>query len=162
MLKRQVVGDIRGQRGRRCGRRRMSGVARRSRSWRRGNCVRRSGSGIRFAAEVSAFFVIPRGFVVAARRRVKSRVQAVFREFETLFNDESRVGVVDEIFLGDPVVLDRITDQAAKESYVSAGANLYKEVGSRGGARESGINRNQFGVAVALRLHRPLETTGMV
>jgi hypothetical protein len=126
------------------------------------SCVRRSVSGVRFAAEVSTLFVIPCGFIVAARRRVKSRVQAVLGKFETFLNDEGSVGVVDEIFFGDPVVLYGIADQAAEECNVGAGANLHEQIGGSGCARESRVDRNQLGVAVALGFHRPLETARMV
>src|SRR5580700_4155829 len=168
MLQCEVVSNIRRQRRRRgrrsrwvrrCLRIRLAGSRG---SWRSRSCARGGGSSIRFAAQVSALFVIPRSLIVAARRSVKSRVQAVFRKFETLLNDEGCVGVVDQIFFGDPVILDGIPDQAAEEGNVGAGADLYEEVGCSGRARESRVNRNELGVAVALRLHRPLEAARMV
>src|SRR5579872_1190255 len=117
---------------------------------------------VRFPAQVSALFVIPRGVIVSARCRVKPGVQSVLRQFESFLNDECSIRVVDEIFSRDPVVLDGITNQPAEECDVSAGANLKVEVGGSGRASESRVYGNQLGVAVALGLHRPLESAGMV
>src|SRR6202035_234152 len=99
---------------------------------------------------------------IRAGSSVKSRVQAIFRKFETFLNDECCIGVIDEIFLGDSVVRDGVADQSAEKRNVGAGANLDEEVGGGGGAREARVNGNQFGVAVALGLHRRLESTRMV
>jgi hypothetical protein len=62
----------------------------------------------------------------------------------------------------DPVVLDRVADHPTEERNVGTGANLQKQVGRRRSPSESRVYGDQLGVAIALGLHRPLESAGMV
>src|ERR1700692_2983289 len=153
MLQRKIVSHIRGQHRRR----NSSDLAR---HW-FGRMTSRPSSA-RLSARTSCSFIIPSGRIVLTCRRIESRVQSVLRKFEALLNDEGGVGVVNEIFLGDPVVLDRVADQPTQERDVAAGASLAEEVGSGGRASESRVYRDQLGIAVALGLHRPLESAGML
>src|SRR5712692_3549935 len=102
MLEREVVSDIWGQGGR-------------GRTWSR--MLRPSGRvGYRhLARQVAALLIVPGGLVVRPRRRIKARGQTVLREFEALLNHEGRVGVMSEVFFGDPIVLNGVVDQAAEE-----------------------------------------------
>jgi hypothetical protein len=154
VLEREVISHV----GRQSRRRRWTSWL----TWHRFGCVTRRRGRARLAADSPASFVIPCGFVVRARCSVKPGVQTILRKFETLFHNERGVRVVDEIFFGDTIVLDGVADQAAEECDVRAGANLQEKVCGCGRARESGVYGNELGVAVALGLHRPLESAGMV
>src|ERR1700690_1818968 len=50
--------------------------------------------GNRLARFVSAFLVVPGAFVVGLGRLIEAGEQAVFRQFESVFDDERSVGVV--------------------------------------------------------------------
>src|SRR5260370_14669380 len=108
--------------------------------------------------------IIPCGLVVALRLGVETGKHTirVGRQLEIVFDDERRVRVVNQVFLGDPVVLDSIANDAAEESDVRAGANLAEEIGDRGGAREAWVDRDYLRVSRAFRFDRPLESARMV
>ena len=112
--------------------------------------------------QIAASFVIPRSLVVTVRGRIETGIQAVIRKLEAFFDDERGVGVIDQVLLGDPVVLQRVADDTAQEGNVGARTNLQKEVGLRCRAREARIDDDHFGVAVPLRLDRPLETARVI
>src|SRR6185295_15217738 len=125
--------------------------------------VRRSGSRSLFrASNEAAFFVVPGRFVIDLCRRIKARIQAVFRQLESLFHDERRVGVVDDIVFGDAIVVDRVLDQPAEKRYVGACSYLEELVGNSRRASEARIDYDQFRVTRFLRLDDPFETTRMV
>ena len=124
--------------------------------------MHRRGRHHRLAGQVSAFFVIPGGLVVDLLLGIEAGVQAVFGKLESVFNNESRVGVVDQIFVRDAIVLDRVIDQPAKKSNVRSGANLHINIRSRCGPREARIYDNGFRVAMNLGFHRPLKAARMV
>ena len=134
----------------------LRSVARRCQS-RRGN-----DRGSRGMAHVAAFLIVPRRLVIDLRSRIEAGIQSIVRQLETILHDEGGVGVVDEVILGDTVVVDRILDHATEESDVSAGANLAEEIGGGGGAGKPRINHDHLGVACTLRLNRPLESARMV
>ena len=96
-------------------------------------CRRRSSRAGRygFARLVAARLVIPGGLVVGLSLGVEARIQAVVRQLEAVFDEERRVGVVDEILVGDAIVLERVVDDAAEESDVATGTNLQEQVGLR-------------------------------
>ena len=53
-------------------------------------------------------------------------------------------------------------NQTAEEGNVSAHANLAEEIGDGSGARETRIDNDHFGVAIALGFDGPLESAGMI
>ncbi len=116
----------------------------------------------RLACFVSAFLVVPGAFVVGLGRLIEAREQSILRQLESVFDDERGVGVVDQIFVRDAVVLDGVIDEAAEKREVAAGANLTENIGLRRGAGEARVDHDRLGVAVALGLDRPLETARMV
>src|ERR1700722_3079737 len=124
--------------------------------------MRRVGCGAGLPAKISSFLIIPGGLVVGSSSGIEPGIESVLRQLETFLNNKRGVGVIDEIILGDAIVFDGIADQPAEESNIGAGANLDKKVGGGGSASETGINGNQFGVAIPLGLHGPLETAGMI
>ncbi len=75
-------------------------------------------------AGIVPFLIIPGGPIVSLRGRVETRVKPVFRELEAFLHDEGGVGVVGEIFFGDPVIFDRIVKHSAQKRNICAGANL--------------------------------------
>src|ERR1700692_242034 len=154
MLQREIVGNIRGQHRRR---RRSSDLA-----WHGFGRMTSRTSCAPLSAGTCCSFIIPRGQIVLTCSRIESREQSILWKCEALLNDAGGVGVVNEIFLGDPVVLDRGADQPTQERDVAAGANLEEEVGSGGRASESRVYRDQLGIAVAVGLHRPPESAGML
>src|SRR6185369_931327 len=86
-------------------------------------CGRRSCSRLLFYwPNVAAGFVIP-GFLVVGFT-VEAGEQPVFGKLEPVFYDESGIGVVDEVIFRDPAVLDRVIDDSAEKSDISAGSNL--------------------------------------
>src|SRR5260221_10449842 len=112
-------------------------------------CRLRTGDGSRSAHRTwgfnfSALFVVPGGLVVSYCGGVETREQAILRKLESIFNNESRVGVVDEIVSGNAIVLNGVIDQSAKEGNVCAGANLQKEIRHRRSAREARIDDEHF------------------
>src|SRR5205823_2552067 len=64
--------------------------------------------------------------------------------------------------LGDAIVVNRVLDQPAEEGDVCAGANLAEEIGGGRSARKPRIDHDHLGVASALSLNRPFESTWMV
>jgi hypothetical protein len=112
--------------------------------------------------EVSALFVVPGGFVVHLLFRIEAGVEAIVGEFESLFNNEGGVGVVDEVILGDAVVFDGVANYAAEECNVGAGADLYVHVRIGCSAGQARIDNNSFRVAVNFGFNRPLEATGVI
>src|SRR5580658_766970 len=133
MLQRHVVGHIGRQQYRWCRSAGFSG----HRFW----SVTRSRSGARTSPRA---FIVPGGLIVAVRGGVKSGIEPILRKFESILNNESRVGVIDEIFFGDAVVLDGVPDQAAKKSNVGTRAYLAEKVSGRGSAGKSRIDGNQL------------------
>src|SRR4029077_5031418 len=69
----------------------------------------------RLSCQVSAFFIVPRRFVVRLRLRIKAGVQSVIRKLESLLNDERRFGVIDEIVVGEAVFLERVINPPAEK-----------------------------------------------
>ena len=122
----------------------------------------RSSRGHNLGRLVAARFIIPCSFVVALGRRIEAGEQAVFRQLESVIDDERGVGVVDQVLVRNAVVLDGVIDKAAEKREVAAGANLAENIGLRRRAREARIHHDHLGVAVALGLHRPLESARMV
>ncbi len=116
----------------------------------------------RLAARGSGRLIVPCGFIVGARRGIKSRKKPVLRKLEAFLHDKCGVRVVHQIIVGDAVVFDGVVDQPAEKCNVAAGANLEEEVGGGRRARKSRVYGDQLGVAVALGFHRPLESAGMV
>src|SRR5205085_12655381 len=98
--------------------------------------------GSRAMAHVAAFLIVPRRLVIGLRGRIESGIQAIVRQLETVLHDVGGVSVVEEIILGDAIVVDRVLDQATEESDVSAGANLAEEIGGGGGAGKPRINHD--------------------
>src|SRR5258705_6153300 len=87
----------------------------------------RSSSRLRAAdasTNVTAFFVIPGRFVIDLRRSIKSGIQAIFRQLESFFDDESGVCVVDNVVSGDAIVLDCVLNQPTKKRDVCARTDL--------------------------------------
>src|SRR6266850_4177242 len=138
MLQREIVGDGRGK------------------SWRRG--VRE----FRLSSGTTNFLVVPGRFVIALRRIVKTGVQAVLRQFETLLNNECGIRIVDEIVLRNSIVPDGVIHEPAKKSDVCSRAYLQEQI--RGGRRssETGIDDNHLRVTDSFCFNGPLEATGMV
>src|SRR5271157_6122790 len=114
------------------------------------------------ARKVAARLVVPRIFVVDVLFWIEAGKKPVFRQFESVLDNECGVRVVGQILLGNTVVLQRVVDDAAQEGNVRTGANLQEKVSLRRRAGEPGIDDDDLSVAVPLRLHRPLESTGMV
>ena len=79
-----------------------------------------------FASLIAARLVIPSGLVVGLSLGVEARVEAVVRQLEAIFDEERRVGVIDEILVGNAIVLERVVDDPAEESDVATGTNLQK------------------------------------
>src|SRR5262249_3546762 len=88
-----------GRRWRRCS---FGGRCRRGRAVTGGN--RRSGG----TGHVPTFFVIPGGNVILPGGRIEAGEQPVVGKFESLLDDEGRVGVIGNVFLGVAVVLDGV------------------------------------------------------
>src|SRR5271169_1288466 len=97
------------------------------------------------ATHIATLCVIPGGLVVGLRGGVKTRIQTIVGQLEAILNDEGGVGKIDEIIFSDAVVFDRMAEQPAEESDVSAGANLEEKVGDRSRPRKSRIDHNHFG-----------------
>ncbi len=86
-------------------------------------------AGLRAACEawrrrLVSLLVIPGGSVVGLRRRVETRVQTIFRQFETFLHDEGGVGVVDEVILRDAIVFDRVAERFRRGIAISAPARI--------------------------------------
>ena len=64
--------------------------------------------------------------------------------------------------MGDAIIFDGVPDHPAQERDISSRANLQKQVGGGGGAREARIHHDHLGVTGALGLDGPLESAGMV
>src|SRR5208337_3558799 len=122
--------------------------------------VRRAGYWL--TGKVSALFIVPGRFVVALLLWVKTGVQAVFRQLESVFNDEGSIRVVDQVVVRDAVVLNGVVNQASEEGNVGSGANLEEEISGGGGTRQSRIDHDHLGIAVKLGFDGPLESAGMV
>ena len=108
--------------------------------------------------------IVPGGAIVGEFAGVEAGENAVGvgREFEAAVHHERGVGEVDEIFVGDAIVLDSVIDYAAEEGDVRPGADLAKHVGNRGSSREARVDRNHLGVAIALGFNGPLEAAGVI
>ncbi len=150
MLERKIVRDV-GWQYRRCG-------------W--GGRVARSGFARHCATlscgNTAALLVIPGGPIVTLGGFVEPRVQSVLRQLEAFLYQKSCVGVIDQVILGDAVVLQRVVDQTAQEGDVGAGPNLQEEIRGGCGARESRINHDQLGVAFSFGFDYPLEAAWVV
>src|SRR5579863_1127744 len=85
--------------------------------------------GDELARNVAALFVVPSRLVVGLGIVIETGEQPVFRQLESVFDDERRVGVVDQVLVRDAVVLQRVVDHAAEEGNVATGANLQEEIG---------------------------------
>ena len=94
--------------------------------------------------------------------RVEAGIQPVLRQLEAVLDDERGVGEIDQVFVGDAVVLEGVVDQAAEERDVAAGANLQEEIGLAAVRVKRGSTTISLGVALALGFDRPLETARMV
>src|SRR6202043_289751 len=90
-------------------------------------------------AHVAAFLLVPRSSVVGLRGRIKSRVETVLRQFETVVHDQSSAGVIEQVILSYAVILDDVVDHSAEECNVGAGSNLKEEIRGRRGARKARI-----------------------
>src|SRR5271166_2913921 len=141
----------------------------RKRCWRRRSARRcrwrdffgwRCGDG--FTAEVAAFLIVPGLFVVNLLLWVKARVEAIFGQLESVFDNEGGVRVIDQVILGDAIVLDGVADYAAEKRDVGPRADLYVQIGIRCRTRKAGIDDNRLRVAMNLGFNRPLESTWMV
>src|ERR1700739_2480984 len=78
----------------------------------------------RLAFQIPAFLVVPRGLVVGFLVLIETGVQAVFRQLEAFFDDEGGIRVVDEVVVRDPIILDRVIDNATQKRDIGSGANL--------------------------------------
>src|SRR4029077_20508358 len=107
--------------------------------------------------------IIPRGFVVGLRFGVKAGENAVriARKLKAGLDDKCRVREVDQVIFRDAIILDGIVNDTAKKGDVRAGADLAKEIGNRGGAREARVHGDYFRVARALGFDGPLESARM-
>src|SRR5205807_7299239 len=119
----------------------------RLRRWMRRASRRGRGAGS-LPFQISALLVIPGRLVVGLLVLVEAGVQAVFGQFESLFDDECRVGVIDEVVVCDPIVLDRVIDESAQKRDIGSGANLQIEVGVRGRTRQPWIHDDGLRVTV--------------
>src|SRR5579864_5027714 len=70
--------------------------------------------------QIATFLIIPRGLVILHGGSIVSGVEAVFRKLETLLHDESGIGVVHQVIVGDAVFLNGIADEATEERDVGA------------------------------------------
>src|SRR4029077_15081750 len=113
-------------------------------------------------AYVAAFLIVPRSSVVGLRGRIKSRVETVLRQFETLVHDESSAGVIEQVILSYAVILDGVVDHSAEECNVGADSNLKEEIRGRRGARKARIDYDHLCVASLLGFDGPLEAAGMI
>src|ERR1022692_4234279 len=116
----------------------------------------------RLAGKISAFFIIPGGFVVHLFLRIETGEQPVVGELKPFLDDEGSVRVIDEIVFGDAVVFDGVPDDAAEEGDVGAGADLYVHVRGRGGAGQTRIDNDGFRVTMNLGFYRPLEAARVI
>ena len=67
-----------------------------------------------------------------------------------------------QVILGDAVVLEGVVDQPAQERNIRAGANLEKKIRDGSGAGKARIDHDQLGVAGLLGFNDPFETAGMI
>ncbi len=82
---------------------------------------------------------------VGLAARVESGIQAVFGKLESFLDDESRVGVIDQVFFGD--ALDsraRSGSPRPRNAMSAARANLQEQVGHRRGSREARIHHDHL------------------
>ena len=168
VLQRQIVGNVRRERRwrrRSAGRNPLCGSRDRHNSGlrlvQRGRLPCRCNRH-RLASFVATLLVIPSGLVVGLGGIIEAREQPVLRQLETVFDEEGRICVVDQIFLRDTVVRESIADDAAQEGSIGAGADLKEKVGLRCRAGKAGIDTDQLRIAVALGLDRPLESARVV
>ena len=131
----------------------------RQRRWRR--CGQRIALS-RFSRHLATWLVIPRGLVVGFGRFIKSGIEAVLRQLEAFLNQEGRIRVINEVFLGNAVVLERVVDQTAQKGDVCAGANLQKQISSGSCAGKPRINHDQFGITIPFGFDGPLEAAWVV
>src|SRR5690348_12234773 len=80
------------------------------------------------AGYISAFLVIPGRDIVLRSLRIETGVQPVFGKLESLLNNEGSVGVIKDVILRDPIILERIVDHAAQKRNVSPRAYLQEHV----------------------------------
>src|SRR5271165_1918438 len=100
------------------------------------------------ALEVATFLIIPGGLVVTFLFGVEAGIEPVVGKLESFFNNESSVGVVDEIILSDAIVGDGVIDQPTQKSNVRPGANLYVHIRVRSRTRQPRIDNNSFRITV--------------
>ncbi len=101
--------------------------------------------------------IIPGSSGVCFLLGVESREQSVHvGQLEIIPHDERCVGVIDEVFLCDSVVFNRVTDNASEKGDIRPSANLAKQIGRGGGAGEARVHYDRFRVPLAFRLDRPL------
>src|ERR1035438_5221314 len=84
-------------------------------------------------AKASAAFIVPGRPVISLRCLIEAGVQPILGEFEAFFDDECGVGEIDQILMGDTLILESVAEDAAQEGDVGASANLQMEIGSRSG-----------------------------
>ena len=115
---------------------------------------------IRKGESIGTDLVVPARLVVVPLLGVIAGEQAVL-EAELILHQERRVGVVEDVLVLNLVVRKQIVDHPAEPGDIGAGADRHVEVGHRRGASEPGIDDDQLGVVMVLRLGDPLEAAGM-
>ena len=83
------------------------------------------------------------------------------RSFEIRVHEERGIGVLDDIFLEDEVIVEDVLDHPAEEGDVRARTHGRVHIGLGSGLREAGIHDDQFR-AFFLGFHDPFHGNGVV
>src|SRR5215831_4752355 len=111
---------------------------------------------------ISAFGVVPRGLVVGLAGGIEARIETIFRQLEAVLDEKWGVGVIHQVVFGDTVVLNGVADEPAQKGNIRTSPDWQVEVGDGGCPRESRVDYDHLGIAVALGFNRPLEAARMV
>src|SRR5579871_2667544 len=122
----------------------------------------RRGWSRRLAGEIATFFIVPGRLVVGFLFWIETRIQAIIRQLESVFDDEGRVCVIDEVVVRNAILLDGVVDQAAEERDIGSGTDLQIKVRRRSSPREARVDHDGLRIAVQLGLNGPLEAARMV
>ena len=100
---------------------------------------------------VIAFAFVPAG---------EKAIRFVFRVLIIVAQDAGSICVIDDVLTEEQLVLDDMSDQAAKERDIAAGTDWDPDIGQRAGAREPWIDVNNRRAAL-LCFHHPAKADRM-
>src|SRR4029079_7719563 len=82
-------------------------------------------------------------------------------EAEAVFHDQAGIRIGAHVLVLDLILLEKIANDARQERDVGAGPDRRVIVGNRSGTRKPGIDNDELGPVVYLRLDHPLKAARM-